>query len=100
MARRTKFDAVSDAKKARAEAEERLKTALAELTGEIGDRLQQLFGAEEAHHALIALEQGLKSTKKAERLAALTSSLRSLSKGAAAPASPSQDPEEPTSSSS
>lgn len=84
MARRTKFDAVADAKKAKADAEQKLKDALSDLTHELGDRLQQLFGSEEAHHAVVALEEGLKSTKKGERLQALTSRV-------APPAKPSSD---------
>lgn len=68
MPRRTKFDAVSDAKKLREEAEKKLQAALRDLTSDVGERMQQLFGMEEAHEALTLLEEEFKKTKKAQRM--------------------------------
>jgi hypothetical protein len=75
MPRKSKIDAVADAKRAQKEAEERVQKALEELTAELGERLQNLFGMEEAHHAVVALEDSLKKSKKGDRIDRLKSLL-------------------------
>jgi hypothetical protein len=68
MARKSKIDMLAEAKLLQKEADEKLRAAVEGLKVYYGDRLQSLFGDEEADEALIILEKELKVVRKGERI--------------------------------